>query len=276
MGDLHDQFGVSERRACRTLGIARSTIRYQSVRGDDAPLRVQLRELAFARPRFGYRRLHVLLCRQGHVLNHKRLHRLYREEGLAVRRRKRKRVAMVRAERPQLVTQPNERWSLDFVSDALASGRTFRILTVEDTVTREALAMEVDYSLPATRVVQALTGAAKDRRCFPREVTVDNGPEFISTLLDQWASQHGVTIHFIDRGKPVQNAFIESFNGRLRDECLNQHWFLNLEDARSIITAWKEDDNRERPHRSLGYRTPVEFHQWLLSQPAQEPAGLSQ
>jgi len=234
-----------------------------------------LRELASQRPRFGYRRLHVLLRRQGHVLNHKRLHRLYREEGLAVRRRRRKRVAVARATRPQPVTQPNEHWSLDFVSDALASGRKFRVLSIEDTVTREALAMEIDYSLPATRVVAALTVAAKRRNGFPREVTVDNGPEFISTLLDQWASQHGVHLHFIDRGKPVQNAFIESFNGRLRDECLNQHWFLNLTDARSIITAWKEDYHRERPHSSLGYRTPEEFHQWLLSQPTQEPAGLS-
>lgn len=275
MGEIHDQFGVSERRACRTLGVARSTVRYQSVRGDDAPLRAQLRELAYERPRFGYRRLHVLLRRHGHVLNHKRLHRLYREEGLAVRRRRRKRVAVARAERPQPVSRPNERWSLDFVSDALASGRKFRVLTVEDTVTREALAMEIEYSLPATRVVAALTGAAKDRNGAPREVTVDNGPEFISTVLDQWATQQGVTLHFIDRGKPVQNAFIESFNGRLRDECLNQHWFLNLNDARSIITAWKEDYNRERPHSSLGYRTPEEFHQWLLSQPAQQPAGLS-
>lgn len=275
MGDLYDQFGVSERRACRTLGIPRSTVRYQSVRGDDGLLRTALRELAFARPRFGYRRLHVLLRRHGHVLNHKRLHRLYREEGLAVRRRRRKRVAVARVEQPQLVTRANERWSLDFVSDALASGRKFRILTVEDTVTREALAMEIDFSLPATRVVAALTGAAKDRRCVPKEVTVDNGPEFISTMLDQWATQHGVTLHFIDRGKPVQNAFIESFNGRLRDECLNQHWFLNLTDARSIILAWKEDYNRERPHSSLGYRTPQEFHEWLLSQPAQEPTRLS-
>lgn len=277
VGELQEQFDVSERRVCRALGFSRSVARYRPRRRDDSALRARLRELAAERPRFGYRRLHALLRRGGEVVNHKRVQRLYRAEGLVVQRRVRKRVARARSERPGPATRPNERWALDFVSDALASGRKFRVLSIEDTLTREALACEVDTSLPATRVVRTLEAVAAERQAYPEEVRIDNGPELTSKALDQWAYQHGVHLHFIDPGKPVQNAFIESFNGRLRDECLNQHWFLSLADAQAIIAAWREDYNHERPHSSLGYRTPLEFHRWLLasSQLDHEVAGLS-
>jgi putative transposase len=212
------------------------------------PLRCRLRELAAQRPRFGYRRLHVLLRREGIVVNHKRVERLYREEGLAVRR----------------------------LQDALASGRKLRVLSVIDVFTREALALEVDTSLPGTRVVRVLDRLLAERDC-PAQLVLDNGPELISRVLEEWAHQHAVTLHFIDPGKPIQNAHCESFHGRLRDECLNEHWFLGLRDAQHIVEAWRQDYNRERPHSALAYRTPEEFLRlWIESLiMRQEVAGLS-
>ena len=219
---------------------------------------MRLRELAAERRRFGYRRLHALLRREGILVNHKRVARVYREEGLAVRRRPRKRVAQGRPNGPGRAAAPNEQWSRDFLSDSLAWGRRLRLLAVLDTFTRESLAIEVDTSLPGTRVVQVLERlvAARGR---PRAIVLDNGPELTSRVLDQWAYDRGVRLHFIAPGTPVQNAFIASFNGRLRDECLNEHWFLSLTDARRTVDAWRCDDNAARPHSALGYRTPDEF-----------------
>ena len=252
-------YGLSERRACRLVGIGRSTLRYRGRgRTDEGQLRRRLLELAAERPRFGYRRLHALLRREGVVVNHKRVERLYRAEGLAVRPRKRKRVAREGRERPTRPTGPNEQWSLDFLGDALASGRRIRLLSVEDVFTREALAIEVDTSLPGGRVVQLLDRVV-GQRGVPQEIVLDNGPELTGQALDQWASARGVRLRFIDPGMPVQNAFVESFHGRFRDECLDQHWFLSLADARQIVEAWRDDYNRVRPHSSLGYRTPEEF-----------------
>jgi putative transposase len=255
-----ERFGFSQRRACQVVGVARATIRYRSRRGDDEPLRTRLRQLAERRPRFGYRRLHVLLRREGIVVNHKRIERLYREEGLAVRRRGRKSVVRIRRGRPALPQRPNEQWALDFLHDALASGRTIRILSVIDVFTREALALEVDTSLPGSRVVCVLDRLAGERP-LPAQIVLDNGPELISHVLGQWARQHDVHLQFIDPGKPVQNAHCESFHGRVRDECLNEHWFLSLRDARQIVEAWRQDYNRERPHSALGYQTPAAFAQ---------------
>jgi putative transposase len=253
---------VSERRACGLVGLQRSTQRYQGRGRDDHALRIRLRELAVERRRFGYRRLWVLLRREGLRVNHKRVLRLYRLEGLAVRQRRRKQVALHRSVLPAAATAPNERWSLDFVSDTLAWGRRIRLLAVLDTFTREALAIEVDSSLPAERVTRVL-GRLITERGVPNELQMDNGPELTSRTLDQWAYEHGVQLRFIDPGKPIQNAFIESFNGRLRDECPGEHWFLNLADARQIVEAWRADYNRVRPHSSLGNRSPEEFRETL-------------
>jgi putative transposase len=209
------------------------------------------------------------------IVNHKRIYRLYREEGLTVRRRRRKRVSReARLPLPAPVG-PNELWSLDFMSDALAWGRRIRLLCVIDAFTRESLAIEVDTSLPAWRVAQVLDRLIVGRGQAPVEIVMDNGPELTSRALDQWAYERGVRLHFIDPGKPQQNAFIESFNGRFRDECLNEHWFLTLADAQRITEDWRVDYNRNRPHTSLGNLTPLEFARLLedtqIKQP--EPVG---
>ena len=259
MDCLQTRGGFSERRACRLVGIGRSTARYRGrARADEARLRQRLRELAVERPRFGYRRLHALLQREGVAVNHKRVERLSREEGLAVRKRRRKRAARDGRGCPTRPAAPNEQWALDFLSDALARGRRIRLLTVEDVFTREALAVELDTSLPGRRVAQVLDRVVGQRGA-PKEIVLDNGPELTGKALDRWAHERGVRLRFIDPGKPVQNAFVESFHGRFRDECLDRHWFLSLVDARRTVEAWRIDYNRERPHSSLGYRTPEEF-----------------
>jgi len=271
------RFGLSERRACRLVGIGRSTMRYRGRgRADEGRLRQRLRELAAERPRFGYRRLHALLRREGVVVNHKRVERLYRAEGLAVRRRGRKRVARDGRGRAALPGRPNQQWGVDFVSDALAWGRRIRLFTVVDVFTREALAIEVDTSLPGSRVVQVLDRVAAERGA-PTELVLDNGPELAGKALDQWAYERGVRLRFIEPGKPVQNAFVESFHGRLRDECLDRHWSLGLGDARQIVEAWRRDDHRLRPHSSLGYRPPEEFRLAFdgVAITRQESVGLS-
>jgi putative transposase len=254
-------YGLSERRACRLVGIGRSALRYRPrARADDQPLRQRLRELAAQRPRFGYRRLHVLLRREGVIVNHKRVERLYREEGLAVRRRTRKRVARDGRGRATVPERPNQQWGVDFISDALAWGRRIRLFTVVDVFTREALAIEVDTSLPGVRVVRVLERLVAERGA-PDEIVLDNGPELAGKAVDQWAYERGVWLHFIEPGKPVQNAFVESFQGRLRDECLDRHWFVSLNDARHTIETWRQDYNQSRPHSALGYRPPEEFRQ---------------
>ena len=204
------------------------------------------------------RRLHVLLRREGWPVNHKAVHRLYVEEGLQVRKRKRKRVS--RAERcPMAVPRaPNERWSMDFQHDLLATGQRIRTLNIVDDFSRECPAIEVDTSLPGARVVRVLDRLAATRG-LPQEIVLDNGPEMTGKALDAWAYRNGVQLNFIEPGKPVQNAFIESFNGRFRDECLNENWFLGLADARHTIEAWRIDYNTCRPHSALGYATPQEF-----------------
>ena len=248
---------MSERRACRLVGMPRATHRYAGRRPTHGAVRERLRALAGERPRWGYRRLAVLLAREGHVLNHKLVHRLYREEGLTVRRRRRKRAATARV--PLTApTRSNERWAMDFVSDALADGRKIRCLTIVDAFTRECPAIEVDTSLPGERVARVLDRIVAARGA-PTAITVDNGPELAGKALDAWAYRHGVTLDFITPGKPVENAFIESFNGKFRDECLSQHWFLSLPDARFQIERYRRDYNDVRPHSALDNKTPAEF-----------------
>lgn len=261
------QYSVSERSARRLLNLARSTKRYAPrERSDDPALRKRLEELAAARPSFGYRRLTALLRREGVLVNHKRVHRLYREQGLSLRRKRRKRLR--RGLSPSTVPQKrNQRWSMDFVSDAVVGKRSFRAFTLVDDYTRECLAIEADTSLTGERVVRVLDRVAAERGC-PRALLSDNGPEFLSRIVEAWAFERQVRQEFIEPGKPTQNAFIESFNGRLREECLNRCWFTSLPDARRQLERWRIDYNTERPHSSLGYRTPAEFAQGELPQAA--------
>lgn len=221
-------------------------------------LRKRMRELAEQRKRFGSPRLHVLLRREGFVINHKRTERIYREEGLALRRkRRRKGAAGARVTLPA-AERPNQHWSMDFVSDSIVTGRRFRALTVVDNFSRECPAIEVDTSLGGARVVTVLDRLS-EARGTPEVITVDNGPEFLGKALDEWAYRKGVKLNFIRPGKPIENAYAESFNGRLRDECLNTNWFVSLRQAKGIIESWREDYNHVRPHSSLNNLTPVEY-----------------
>jgi putative transposase len=220
---------------------------------------MRIRDIAQTRMRYGYFRIYILLRREGWVVNHKRVYRLYREDGLSLRlKRPRRHVSAAQRERQPAALAPNELWSMDFVSDALFDGRRLRALTVVDAYTREALAIDVDQGIKGEQVVEAMDRIAS-LRGTPRAIRVDNGPEFISKALDRWAYENGVTLDFSRPGKPTDNGFVESFNGRFRDECLNTHWFLSLADARSKIDAWRRYYNECRPHTSLGWLTPVEF-----------------
>ena len=260
-------FLTSARRACRLVRLSRSRWQYRSRRGDDAPLRARLRELAALRPRWGYQQLHVLLRREGLKVNHKKVLRLYREEGLAVsRRRRKKHVAIARVPLPK-PTARTERWSMDFVSDALADGRSFRCFTLVDDFTRECPAIEVGQSLPAWRITHVLDRVAAERG-LPRSIVCDNGPEFAGKVMDRWAHDHGVALQFIRPGKPVENAYCESFNGKFRDECLNTFWFTTIADAQRAIEHWRHEYNDVRPHKNLGRRTPTEFTKSLQDQPS--------
>ena len=250
--------GYTQRRACRLVGLEPKTYRYASTRPDDGALRQRLKELASERRRFGYRRLHLLLRREGLTLNWKKLYRIYREEKLTVRKRGgRKRALGTRA--PMTIPQGrNQRWSLDFVSDALVSGRKFRMLTVVDDFSRECVALVVDTSLSGIRVARELDQML-EMRGAPCMVVSDNGTEFTARAILAWQEERGVEWHYIAPGKPTQNGFIESFNGRLRDECLNEHLFVSLPEARRIIEEWRIDYNTNRPHTSLNGLTPTEF-----------------
>jgi len=245
-------------RACGLVGISRSLFRYEPRCTVNASVTERLVELAADKRRYGYRRLHVLLRREGLPINRKRTYRLYRDAGLAVRRRKRKRIGPVERRPLPKPLAPNVSWSMDFVADGLANGRRLRCLTIVDDCTRESLAIEVDTSLPGQRVAAVLDRLAESRG-LPESITVDHGPEFESQVLDAWAYQRGVRLAFIRPGKPNENAYVESFNGRLRDECLNEHWFLTLVHAQTAIEAWRVEYNTERPHSALGYLTPEQF-----------------
>src|SRR5438477_10089026 len=242
--------------ACGVMTMAVSSYRYQTRRWDE-PLRTRLVELAREKPRFGYRRLHVLLRRNGERVNHKRVHRVYREAGLSLRRKKRKHC--VRVGQPlRAWTAANQEWALDFVHDAVDCGRAIRVLSVVDAYTRECLALEVDTSFASRRVTRVLDAIVAERG-QPLAIRCDNGPELTSRHFLAWGVERQIELVHIQPGKPTQNAHVESFHGRLREECLNVSWFQNLFDARRKIAAWKIEYNEERPHSSLGYRTPKEF-----------------
>lgn len=253
-----DQHGVSQRRACQALTVDRSSVRYQSIRPDDGAVRTAMKKVAAERRRFGYRRIHLMLQRQGFALNQKKLRRLYREEKLQVRRRGGRKRALGSRQPMVLPDKANERWSLDFLSDAFTDGRRFRILAVVDDFTRECLGLVADTSLSGVRVARELD-IIIDRRGKPATIVSDNGTELTSIAILKWQQEAGVGWRYIAPGKPTQNAFIESFNGRFRDECLNERLFSTLADARTAISRWKEDYNQHRPHSALGNLTPAEY-----------------
>lgn len=255
---LRSTYEMSERRACRVLGSDRTSVRYQSTRSDDGALRERLKALANERRRFGYRRLHVLLRREGHAVNKKRVQRLYREEKLTVRRRGGRKRAIGTRWPIETPLRPNQRWSVDFVSDQLTDGRRFRILTVIDNCTRECPALAADTSLSGRRVARELDNLIRQRG-RPETIISDNGTEYTSNAILAWADDTGVGWHYIAPGKPQQNGFNESFNGRLRDELLNETLFRSLPHARAVLEAWRRDYNEERPHSKLGWLTPQAF-----------------
>jgi putative transposase len=253
----------------------RASYRYKPT-GDSAAqvaLRIRLRDLSAVRVRYGYRRLHVLLKREGWKVNHKRVYRLYREEGLSLRLKSRKK--RVSTHRPTLVQAqaPNEHWSMDFVSDQLADGRRFRVLTLVDNVSRVSPGLLADRSLGGQKVVEMLEQVAEQQGTLPRVISVDNGPEFTSKALDEWAHRRGVKLQFSRPATPTDNPYIESFNGRLREECLNQHWFESLEEARQLLEAWRIEYNTERPHSSLDNRTPFEHLRYMAEITSQGADG---
>ena len=252
-----ESFNQSQRRICAAFGLCRGSIRYVS-KHEDRPIRDRLRALAQERHRFGYRRLHVLLQREGIVMNIKKTYRLYTDEGLSVKKRKgRKRASGTRTPLVK-ATRLNQIWSLDFVSDALSDGRRFRILSVVDQYSRECIGLVVDTSLSGTRVARELTKLMA-LRAKPDLIVSDNGTELTSKAILMWAADHKINWHYITPGRPMENGYTESFNGSFRDECLNEHWFESLRHARRIISDWQEDYNYVRPHSSLGYQTPASF-----------------
>lgn len=249
---------VSERRACETLGVVRGLVRYRFTRPPDTALRERLKALAAERRRFGYRRLAIFLWREGFACNIKKIRRIYREEKLMVKRRKgRKRAIGTRQPLPK-PDSVNQVWSLDFMSDAFTDGRRFRVLGVLDQCSRECLTITADTSLPGLRVVRELDLLVQ-MRGKPKVIVSDNGPELTSVAVLIWAAEQGIDWHYIQPGKPQQNGYTESLNDKIRDECLNEHWFGNLAEARQIIEGWRQDYNNVRPHSSLGYLTPMEF-----------------
>ena len=266
MSFFRDQHGLSERKACQLASYSRSSYRRRSLRAEaDEPLRERLLELASQRPRFGYRRLHVLLRREGWQVNHKKILRLCREEHLLVRtRRRRTTAAQIRVPLGP-PSRVYERWSADFMSDQLASGQRFRVLNVIDQLSRKCLASEARFRFPAEEVTPILERLIEQHGC-PDSLTVDNGTEFTSRHFDAWAHRHGVQLDFIEPGRPVENALVESFNGRLRDECLNANWFSRLREAQACLEAWRQDYNHQRPHSSLGGLAPVEYVAKLLAE----------
>jgi len=256
---MRQAVAVSERRACGLVGLARTTFRRQVVEEPETlQLQARIVDLAHARRRFGYRRIHDLLRREGVRANHKRVYRLYREAALSVRKRRRRKHVMVDRQALYVPHSPNEVWSIDFVMDTLANGRRIKCLTVVDDFTRECLDIAVDYGISGGYVTAVLERIGQFRG-LPRAVRTDQGPEFTSRALDRWAYGQGVDLKLIAAGKPTQNAYIESFNGKFRDECLNDHYFTTLAHARALIGAWRRDYNETRPHSSLGRIPPAEF-----------------
>jgi putative transposase len=276
MAWIRTGFGLSERRACGLLRFSRAGARYVSHKDPQLPLRSRLKELAATRVRFGYLRLTILLRREGWKVNYKRIYRLYKEEGLMVRTRLRKKIARRRPVVVEFPTALNQRWSMDFVADRLEDGRKFRILTVVDQFTKECVALHAKPRLQGADLAEALDRAIRERE-KPVSITVDNGSEFAGKVMDAWSDLHQVQLAFIRPGKPTENAFTESFNGRLREECLNVELFRSMGEVIGKLAAWRQDFNHRRPHSSIDYLTPLEFaaryHQRVPPSSLPRPGG---
>lgn len=258
MGFLMKELGLSERRSCRIVGLSRSVQQYRPVPKTDGAVVERLKELASENRRYGYLRLHAVLRREGLVVNRKRTYRLYTELGLQVRTKKRRKLPRRDRIAPQVPERPMQRWSLDFIGDQLVDYRRFRVLNIVDDHSRFCPGQIVDVSISGARMARFLDDLALSHG-LPEEIVLDNGPEGTSRAMFDWSERTGVQLRFIEPGKPVQNAFVESLNGKLRDECLNLHWFRSLAHARAEITHWRHHYNAERPHSALGYLTPLEF-----------------
>ncbi len=270
VGFLISELGLSERRSCRIVGLSRSVQQYQRVpRNDDTAVVERMRMLASENRRYGYLRLHAILRREGLVVNRKRTWRLYCDEGLQVRTKKRRKLPRRDRIAPQVPERPMQRWSLDFMSDQLVDHRRFRILNIVDDHSRFCPGQIVDLSISGARLTRYLDELGR-RFGLPNEIILDNGPEGTSRAMFEWSERTGVCLRFIEPGKPVQNAFVESLNGKLRDECLNLHWFRSLRHARDKITAWRHHYNTERPHSALGYMSPKEYLAQITA-PSLEP-----
>lgn len=254
---MKECFGLSENKACKLVGMSRSSFNY-SPRKNDGEITERLKELASEKRRYGYRRLHILLRREGFVVNRKRTQRIYRELGLSIRTKKRKKLVNALRLALPVPTRPNEIWAADFIFDALSFGRRLKCLNIVDIFSRECLAIEANLSIPGSDVVRVLN-RLKDTRGIPKIIVVDNGPEFTGRALGEWVLAHNVNLAFIRPGKPIENSFIESFNGRFRDELLNEHWFQSIAEARDRIEAWRREYNTMRPHSSLRGLSPQEF-----------------
>lgn len=253
------RFGLSQRRVCWLLTLDRNTLRYRSRRQADTALQTRIREIAESKRRYGCPRIYVRLRREGGLVNHKKVERMYdRDEGLSLRRRRRKKLTAVPRVALPRPTEPGRCYAMDFVHDRLVTGRRFTCLTMTDPCSKEVPVIEVDVSIGGARVCRILDRLFLTRP-LPEALMLDNGPEFSGTALDAWAAQHGVHLHFIQPGKPVQNALIESVNGKFRDECLHEHWFLPLQEAQLVIEAWRREYNEERTHSTIGDVTPQEF-----------------
>jgi putative transposase len=259
---LKKKFNRSERSVCRAIGLARSSCRYVSIKAPDDDLKAKMRDIAQKYRRYGYRRIYVLIRREGLKVNHKRIYRIYRAEGLKVERRKKKKMASFIRMASPLPTGPNERWSIDFVSDQFVDGRRLKIFTVVDDFSKECPLIHVDTSITGVKLVELFKELGR-RRPLPATIVCDNGPEFISRDLDAWAYHRGIKLDHIRPGKPVENCFIESFNGKFREECLEENIFSGIEYAKMIIESWRKHYNRFRPHSSLGNKTPMEFMETL-------------
>lgn len=259
MKDICFCYGVSIGQACKALDLHKSVYFYKSRKDEQAVLKQRIKEIAYSRVHYGYRRIHIMLQREGYIINHKRVYRIYNEQLLQMRTKKPRRRVQAKPRKDRVIPlKKNDIWSMDFVSDALFTGEKIRILTIVDAYTRESPSIGVGFTYKGYDVVQTLNQAVQ-KHGLPAYIRVDNGPEFISKELDLWAYANKVTIDFSRPGKPTDNAYIESFNSRFRQECLNEHWFLNLEDARLKIVGWWGEYNSHRPHSSLGYKTPEEF-----------------
>ena len=249
---------ISERKACRLVNLNRSTYRYKKKRKEDIKLKETIRNLAYKWQSYGYRRLQVLLKKEGIKINHKKFYRLYKELNLQLRRKKKKTSYQRATNKIKQVVKPNQRWSMDFLSDSISTGRRIRILSIIDEYSRECLALEADTSLSGERVCRVLETICKEKG-YPETIITDNGPEFRSKQFAKWLNHNKINWHPIEPGKPYQNGYIESFNGKFREECLNRHWFKNLKEARELIEEWRKTYNEIRPHSSLNYMSPKEF-----------------